>query len=165
MSAAITAVALLAAALGHGLAAIAHSDSPGAVAFFVAAAITQLGLALALLRGPSPTTWRLVAVTSIALLVAWGVSRTVGTSVGRAHAGPESVGPLDLSVVAAQVVALLAARASATRRRNMAVLTTGIASLALVLLVAAIAPDSGASSHHHARRSGEPTRPHSHAHP
>jgi hypothetical protein len=131
---------------------------------FVLAAWSQLLLAAVVLVRPSRRAFAAVVGTNLALVAAWGVSRTSGLPFG-AHAGhAESVSVVDGVCVALEVVAALAAglgllRAGPRLLRARGVAVVGAAG-ALALATGAVASPSArdhASASHgaHGASSGD----------
>jgi hypothetical protein len=76
-------------------------------AFFLAAAVAQLGGSLLVLQRAGD--WlRANAMVNVVLLAVWLLSRTVGPVVGPARGRPEPIGPLDAASVALELVVVLA---------------------------------------------------------
>ena len=147
-SRAVTAAAMAIAGIGHAAAAAAHAGSLPAVASFTGASIAQLGLAVLVLLGVRRRMAAvLVVASSVALLGLWAASRTLGVSLGHGHGGPEPVGPLDLGVVASQVVAIVATLAGIRLARGVVVGVAAGLSAAL-MIVAIMAPGATSASHH-----------------
>jgi hypothetical protein len=131
---------------------------------FVVAAWSQLLLAAVVLVRPSRRAFATVVGTNLALVAAWGVSRTSGLPFG-AHAGhAESVSVVDGVCVALEVVAALAAglgllRAGPRllRARGVAVVgAAGALALATGAVVSPSARDHASASHGaHAAGSGD----------
>lgn len=98
----------LAVAGGAHLAALpAHRDAGIAVTlFFLTTAIVQVAAATTILRRAGTSVRAIIVAGNVSLLALWVWSRTVGIPIGSHHGLPESSGPLDITAVFAQVVAI-----------------------------------------------------------
>ena len=119
--------------------------------FFVVVAAVQLGWALWLWQQPtSPRVLLTGAVSSIALVSVWLVSRTTGMPFGPGAGDAEPIGVADSVCVGLELAAAILAGAAARRpvtasttstraRRRAVVLTAGVAALTLVATGTALA--------------------------
>lgn len=105
------AATLLAAAALHALAAREHADHwSTASQFFIALQLVQTWLGLALLLNlRTRTAARLALLVSVATLVLWAISRTVGLPVGPDAGVAEPVARLDVAVALLQILTIAAA--------------------------------------------------------
>jgi hypothetical protein len=152
----VLAAALVGAGTIHAAMAPSHlGESAVEGAGFVAAAFGQILLAGAVLLRPTRRVLLGVSGLSLALLVAWVVSRTAGLPFGGHSGHPESVNIVDGVSVALELVALgiagalaFGARPPVLRGRGAALATAG---LALVFSVGAVsspqARDHAAGAH------------------
>jgi hypothetical protein len=108
-AATFAAIGLLGAAVVHAMVAPAHfreSDLYGA--FFVVACTGQVGAATLLLARPSRSLLRVVAVSTLLVIVLWAWSRSGPLPVGPDRAGPELTGPFDAAATMCELVTLWA---------------------------------------------------------
>jgi hypothetical protein len=113
---------------------------------FLVAAWMQLGLAVAVLLRPTRAVLAAVGVTSVALIGAWAVSRTVGLPFGSHAWHAEAVSAVDGVCVALEAVALLLAAgvlSTMARARGAAL----VGALAAVVLATAAVASPGARNH------------------
>ncbi|HET6951573.1 MAG TPA: hypothetical protein VFI47_14420 [Acidimicrobiales bacterium] len=152
---------LLAALLGAAAAihlAMAPShlgESAVEGAGFLAAAWAQVGLAVLVVTRPTRTALASSAGVNLALIAAWGVSRTTGLPFGAHRGHPETVSLVDGATVALEAAAvvlavLLLARAAAPFARSVGVAlagTVGACALATAAIASPSARDHAAGSH------------------
>jgi hypothetical protein len=124
----------------HVRAAIEHLPVSAAEAvFFELLAAAQLLLGVMLYRRPSRTLLVTAALGSVAVVVLWVVSRTVGLPVGPQPWVPERVGALDVLASADELVlavlALIRVRGDAATRGGWRGTRVGVTLIALVLLL------------------------------
>lgn len=135
------------AAAAHLGAAFEHRESSLLVAVFVSVAVVQLAAAVVFVRAGGRRASLAMAVTTVVLLAAWVVSRTVGLPIGHSH-GPERAAALDITATAAQVLVLLTIVRGRSRRATSWRL--GVAAFAVALAVVGLASRSHvAPADHH----------------
>jgi hypothetical protein len=117
----------------HAVAAPGHLQEGVAISvFFGAVAAGQLAAAIAILRRPAVAVVDCVAGTTLALMLLWALSRTVGFPFG-GHGEREAIGVVDSLCLAAQAVAVGAlAVAARVHRRALTVAAAAVCFLALV---------------------------------
>lgn len=128
----------LAVAGGAHLAALpAHRGEGIAVSgFFLAAAILQVAAATTILRGAGASVRAVIVLGNVSMLALWAWSRTVGVPIG-AHSGlPEHVGPLDVTAVVAQAIAIGAVLVLSRTRSRASLVRPRLGLVVVVLLVA-----------------------------
>lgn len=107
------------AGLGHLVVVPEHLEAwVGYGAFFAAVGGAQILMALALLRPRARLTSLSACALNAGVMLLYLASRTVGVPVGPSHTGHrlEPVGPLDLSVTAAELVVVVVLVAELPRR-------------------------------------------------
>lgn len=135
------------AAGAHLAAAFEHRESSLLVGVFVSVAVVQLAAAVVFVRAGGRRVSLATGVTTVVLLAAWIVSRTVGLPIGHSH-GPERAAALDITATAAQVLVLLTIVRGRSRRATSWRL--GVAAFAVALAVVGLASRSHvAPSDHH----------------
>ncbi|MCU1592924.1 MAG: hypothetical protein JWO12_316 [Frankiales bacterium] len=130
----IVAAALLAAAAVHVSAAQHHLGTQRS--FFAAVAAGQLALSVATLLHPSRTVGPVV-LSSLALLVLWLESRTVGIGYGI-----EPVGTADVLAGGLELLALIATRWLRCAGSRRTALTGEVAAWALIVVAGSLAAAS-----------------------
>lgn len=118
------------------------------MAVFVSVAVVQLAAAVVFLRAGGRRASLAMAVTTVVLLAAWVVSRTVGLPIGHSH-GPERAAALDITAASAQVIVLFALVPGSRRALSW---RAGIAALAVVLAAVGVVSRTQPSTDHHGPR-------------
>ena len=153
ISAGAAAWALVIAGGAHLAALPAHRGEGMAVStFFLAAAIVQVAAATTILRGAGTSVRTVIVLGNVSMLALWAWSRTVGVPIGAHHGIPERAGPLDVTAVVAQVVAI-GALIVLSRKRGGALLVRPRLGLEAVILLSALGgafllPTSHQDEHH-----------------
>ena len=149
-----TAAAALAVAAGAHLAAFPGHRSEGVPAggFFLAVAVLQLAAAMTILPGAGRRIRAAMIVGNVALIALWAWSRTAGVPVGPHPGNAEAVGPLDLTAVAAQLLAVVAVLFVPRNRPYASLVQPRLALVGLALVVGAggagLLPGAHADQHH-----------------
>ena len=126
--------------------------------FFAVVAAGQLGWGLAALARDRAPFSRLVAVANLAVIVLWGVTRTVGLPFGPNAGSPEAVGAADLGAVTLQVILVTALAVGtlgvlgvprASKTGLLAGLAGGALLVGLITTPALAGTSAGAHAHPH----------------
>jgi hypothetical protein len=118
--AAVLLAALLTAAAGlaHALVVPAHlAQDPLYGAFFIAAAVTQVGWSAAVVRRPRRPLLAVGLAGNVLLVALWAQTRFVAVPLGVSAGTRESVGALDLTCVLIEVAAAVCCAARLMRSR------------------------------------------------
>jgi hypothetical protein len=153
----------LAAAAGviHLVMIPAHAADwlPEGIAFAVAG-WWQIGLAVVLLLRPGRKAVQIGAVSTVALIAAWVVSRTTGLPVGPGSGVAEPVGFVDLATIGFEAAFVLAAAVGLARpdlgrgRPAVARRAAAVVPVAAVLIATAAIASPSATDHSHGHSAG-----------
>lgn len=132
-AASVVAVASFGAAAIHAALIGPHlTEYAPEAAFFAVVAVLQFAAGVVVLASPSRRNLLLVAGGSVALIVLWAISRTVGLPTGAERWTPEAIGTADILAAIFEAAAVGAASSPILRRRS------GPGLAAIMLMAAAV---------------------------